>query len=1064
VPDPTPARPAADRNLLFGVLALQMDFVTRDGLIAAMNAWVLDKAKPLGQVLREQGALRADAHALLEGLVCMHLKLHDNDPQKSLAAVSSIGSLREQIRQVGDAEVQASLARVATAHDAGADPFVTRPPSVGTPTSAGQRFHILRPHARGGLGEVFVAHDAELRREVALKEIQDRHADDPASRSRFLLEAEITGGLEHPGVVPVYGLGTYADGRPFYAMRFIRGDSLKDAIQRFHKADVPGRDPGARSLALRQLLGRFVDVCEAVAYAHSRGVLHRDLKPGNVMLGPYGETLVVDWGLAKPVGHPAGGEGATQGPLQPASASSSAPTQMGSVLGTPAFMPPEQAAGRLDQLGAASDVYSLGATLYCLLTGKAPFEGKDAGAVLQQVQRGELVPPRQVKPGVPAALEAVCLKAMALRPEDRYPTPLGLKADVESWLADEPVSAYREPVGQRLGRWGRRHKPLLAGAAALLLTGVAALGVGLVAVSAEQRKTAAALRAEKVAREEEGRRRDTTRRALDAMSSRVIEDWLYKQPELTGPQRKFLEQALAWYQDFADDTGGDETTRAAAAAACLRVGTIHYRLGHAREAEAAYRRGQDMHSRLAEEFPANPDYPKSLSWGQNNLATLLKETGRAREAEVVFGQALALRRRLADDFPDRPEFRADLAATYNSLGILLKSTGRPKEAEGAYREALALRRRLADDFPDRPDYRSELARSHNNLGNLFADTGRPKEAEEAHRKALALRRRLADDFPDRPEFRADLAQSHNNLGEWFRKAGRAKEAEAAYREAIVLQHGLAAEFPSWPDYRRTLAGGHNNLGLLLADTGRPKEAEPEYREALALQQRLAAEFPKRPAYRRELAVTYLNLASLLSDTGRPKEAEAAYREALALYKRLTADFPKVPVYQCELAVTLSNLAADLLKRHEPVAALPLLEEALPHCEAVLQTNPRHPFYRTVARDVAENSAEAFVQLRNHAEAARAAHRLGQTAVEPPKDFSNAARFLCRCVALVEKDTNLPDARRQELARQYGDRALAMLRQAVAKGYKDLAGMQKDKDLEPLRSRQDFQKLLRELQK
>src|SRR5262249_10943107 len=162
------------------------------------------------------------------------------------------------------------------------DPFATRLPSVGAPTSAGLRFRILRPHAKGGLGQVSVALDQELHREVALKEIQEHHADDRDSRARFLIEAEITGGLEHPGVVPVYGLGHYGDGRPYYAMRFIRGDSLKDAIEQFHRADQPGRDPGERTLALRGLLRRFVDVCKAVAYAHSRGVLHRDLKPGNV--------------------------------------------------------------------------------------------------------------------------------------------------------------------------------------------------------------------------------------------------------------------------------------------------------------------------------------------------------------------------------------------------------------------------------------------------------------------------------------------------------------------------------------------------------------------------------------------------------------------------------------------------------------------------------------------------------------------------------------------------------------------------------------------------------------
>src|SRR5262249_11339842 len=150
-----------------------------------------------------------------------------------------------------------------------------------------------------------------------------RYADDPHSRARFLLEAEVTGGLEHPGIVPVYGLGAYPDGRPFYAMRFIQGESLQEAIRRFHEAEGPKRDPGERSLGLRELFGRFVAVCNAVAFAHSRGVLHRDLKPANVMLGGYGETLVVDWGLAKAGADEAVGAASEggQGVLRPSSGS-----------------------------------------------------------------------------------------------------------------------------------------------------------------------------------------------------------------------------------------------------------------------------------------------------------------------------------------------------------------------------------------------------------------------------------------------------------------------------------------------------------------------------------------------------------------------------------------------------------------------------------------------------------------------------------------------------------------------------------------------------------------------
>jgi WD40 repeat protein/serine/threonine protein kinase len=509
----------ADRNLLFGILALQMDFITRDALVQAMNSWVLTKELPLGQILQNQGNLGDDEHALLEALVQKHLQRHGSDPEQSLAAVSSVGSLRDELRQIADPDVQASLAHV-SAKQAEDDPYGTRDVSVGTSTSAGLRFRILRPHARGGLGEVYVARDEELHREVALKEIQDRHADNPESRSRFLLEAEITGGLEHPGIVPVYGLGNYADGRPFYAMRFIKGDSLKEAIERFHQANGACRDPGEQALEFRQLLGRFVDVCNAVAYAHSRGVLHRDLKPGNVMLGPYGETLVVDWGLAKPLGRRDGAPDSSEQTLMPSSASGSAVTLMGSAIGTPAYMSPEQAAGRLDELGPASDVYSLGATLYCLLTVKPPFEGTDAGEILRKVQKGDFPPPRTVDSRVPAPLEAICLKAMALKPLERYPSPRALADDIEHWLADEPVSAWPEPWSARVRRWAGKHRALVTSTAAAFGVALVTAAVGLVLLAAANERERDARNKETLARHDAEGQREKVTNTLTALQAR----------------------------------------------------------------------------------------------------------------------------------------------------------------------------------------------------------------------------------------------------------------------------------------------------------------------------------------------------------------------------------------------------------------------------------------------------------------------------------------------------------------------------------------------------------------
>ena len=500
-------RDDAPRDLLLGLLALQNALVTRDQLVLAFASWTAAPDKPMAVLLAEQGALRPEHRTLLDALVEAHLKLHGGDAERSLAALNVDRSTRDSL-VAAEPAVEATLAHVGsgTAEDGDSDRTSTY--SVGTAGADGQRFRVLRPHASGGLGAVFVALDSALNREVALKQILPKHADDPESRRRFLIEAEITGGLEHPGIVPVYGLGTYDDGRPFYAMRFIKGDSLKEAIERFHADAALQRDTGRRSLEVRSLLRRFTDVCNTIEYAHSRRVLHRDIKPANVIVGKHGETLMVDWGLAKPIGGksetPAG---AAERSLMPSSASGSAETLPGSALGTPAYMSPEQAAGDLDRLGPRSDVYSLGATLYCLLTGRPPFEGAVA-EVLKKVGRGEFPRPRQLDSKIDPVLEAICLKAMATNPLERYPSCLALKDDVERWAADEPVSVYRAPAPVRMARWARKHRTAVAIGAGLLQTAVVVLAVSTVLLGQSRtridRERRAALAAQR------GPRRSTT--------------------------------------------------------------------------------------------------------------------------------------------------------------------------------------------------------------------------------------------------------------------------------------------------------------------------------------------------------------------------------------------------------------------------------------------------------------------------------------------------------------------------------------------------------------------------
>jgi eukaryotic-like serine/threonine-protein kinase len=377
------------RDLLFGLLALQNGLIEQGPLFAAFAARTRDKGRSLADHLVELGHLDSPRRATVDAIAGLHVQALGGDIEKSLAVLAVGRSTRESLTRAGGPDLEATLDLVRLAQGSTQDTDDadrTGSYSVRSTTSDGQRFRIVRPHAKGGLGAVFVALDDELNREVALKQILDRHADDPMSRKRFVIEAEVTGGLEHPGIVPVYGLGTYGDGRPYYAMRFIRGDSLREAVEQFHSDESLNKSPGQRALALRKLLRRFMDVCNAIDYAHSRGVLHRDIKPANIIVGKHGETLVVDWGLAKVLG--CSDPGSAERTLIPKSSSGSSDTLPGSALGTPAFMSPEQARGDLDHLGPQSDVFSLGATLYFLPTCETPVEGANIGAVLRAAQEG----------------------------------------------------------------------------------------------------------------------------------------------------------------------------------------------------------------------------------------------------------------------------------------------------------------------------------------------------------------------------------------------------------------------------------------------------------------------------------------------------------------------------------------------------------------------------------------------------------------------------------------------------------------------------------------------------
>jgi tetratricopeptide (TPR) repeat protein len=379
------------------------------------------------------------------------------------------------------------------------------------------RYVLKRFHAKGGMGEIWFAEDPAIGRSVALKRMLGRRPD---AQARFVVEAQITGQLEHPGIVPVHELGTTPDGRPFYIMKFVHGRTLKQVIQEYHEARKKGG--GSHEVEELRLLQHFIALCQTVAYAHSRGVLHRDIKPENVMLGPYGETLVLDWGIAKILGRPEAAP-ADAAYVELKGAGVETGTQAGAIMGSPSYMAPEVAAGLNDQVDQVSDVYLLGATLYEILTGTLPRRAETVLELLTKAQKEPPVPPRRVNPQVPRALEAICLKAMASRKEDRYPSALEVAEDVQRFLAGEPVAAYPEGPLVRALRWAKRHRT------ALIRSGVALLFVGLISSGGyllyrvEQRRIREAQEAEQ-RRIEEAQQAERERREIEAQRQKEAHD------------------------------------------------------------------------------------------------------------------------------------------------------------------------------------------------------------------------------------------------------------------------------------------------------------------------------------------------------------------------------------------------------------------------------------------------------------------------------------------------------------------------------------------------------------
>ena len=738
--------------------------------------------------------------------------------------------------------------------------------------SAYRRFRVENLHATGGIGRVWIASDDALGRKVALKDLRPELSE-PGHQVRFVEEAKITARLEHPGIVPVYELARDEHGQPFYVMRFVKGTTLSEAIKRYHEAR---RKREAKAVDFLHLIESFRAICQTVAYAHNQGVLHRDLKPANVILGDFGEVLVLDWGLAK-----SGGPAAT--PSAPSAVNESfdpagSATQAGQILGTPAYMSPEQASGQPERIDARSDVWGLGAILYEILTGVVPFRGANLEALLRQIRDDPPADPRTLHREAPLPLVAVCLKALAKSPTDRYLTAAALAQEIGRFLADEPVEARREPITQRAARWARRHRALVAGASALLVTAVVALSISTVLIGREYTRAEenfkkavengnALAASNELVKKEHARAEANLEKALDTIERfyvHVSENRLLNEDGMQPLRADLLRDAVRYGQEFAAANAQDPRRRADLARFRLLLGRVLDQTGEPGRALEKLEEAKELFTALRKESPDSVEYLRGEALAELNIGIVcrLSDPQRARKAyESARDKFEQLVKRDADSAIDREK----LMLAYNNLGGYHDQENRLDHALEQYTLAQKHAEFLVAKMPENRLYQQDLAGIFTNLGSIRYSQRKLVDARTWLEKGLDIRQKLAREKKKDLWLDEHLANSHQALGLVSLAERERKQAEKHFREALALRQLVVIRNPTVPRYRRSLALDRFFLSRSLAAQDKTPEALAEVQQAIDIQKALAEDHPENADFALLVGRLYLGQGYFLYD-------------------------------------------------------------------------------------------------------------------------------------------------------------------------------------------------------
>ncbi|MCA8952184.1 MAG: serine/threonine protein kinase [Planctomycetes bacterium] len=731
-----------------------------------------------------------------------------------------------------------------------------RPVAATAAAAASGRYVLANEIGRGGMGEVVRAWDCQLHRSVALKRLTRGAPGVAGPLGRFLDEAQVTGQLQHPGIVPVHDVGIDERGRAYFTMSLVRGrsfDAILELVQR-------GAEGWNRTRALTSLLR----ACEAVAYAHSHGVVHRDLKPSNIMIGGFGETYVMDWGVAHIPGRDENGDAGTAADGGRDDGGPALRTVEGEVLGTPAYMAPEQADGRLAEVGPRSDVYSLGAVLYHLLSGRVPYS--DAPKVpgertIDRVRRGPPSPLPPLARDAAPELIAICERAMARRPEARYADVEEFAEDLRSFLEMRVVRAYRTGAFAELRKWIARNRGLATACAVAAFALVLGLASSLVFGARARRAAEHAEANFSLAFE-----------AVDRLLSQVGTGKLASVPQAQAARREILGDAVAILQEFLATRSEDPRVRAELGRAWTRLGKIHLLLGEEDATRRAYEESIAVLSQLAIDEPQRVDVMGHLVEARSAYAAWVGSREHHVEARAQFESIRALVETMVAREPEVAAHRAKLALVLRNLATAMSKQGEFEAANQLRRAGITTLHALCDRFPDELVHLWRLMQDYGEFAYALFMQRRIADADEMFTNGLRALDDLLARAPGEREFREGAADFLGHLSVYEMQVERHVQALSTLTRCETLNHGLVEDYPDVPAYHGRLGANVSNIGQTLAKLGWPAEGRKRLEEAIVHERRAVEGAPDEILWPRYLRNQYGHLVRLSRELDEPEVA------------------------------------------------------------------------------------------------------------------------------------------------------------------------------------------------